>query len=149
MMKSIPKIGVMTTETNGVLGSGVQAPLRGSMGVGYGVWVCGCVGCRPRFAWTKTGVLPHHKAAMEEIMAKATVVGRIDLSKVIKVKNTHDHEASDHVVNATKALRHHRVAIVDMAHKNIKLVMGARKMGLKLLSHVDALKKAGYAVLNA
>ena len=77
----------------------------------------------------------------------AKVIGRIDLSKVIKVKNEVDKNASTSVMSAVRSLTQNG-ATIDMVAKRIRL-NPKRPLGLKLLSRVDELKKAGYAVLNA
>lgn len=77
----------------------------------------------------------------------ANVVGKIDLSKVIKVKNTIDHNADDSVRSACVSLIRNRAATIDMLGKNVTL-NPKRPLGQKLLGRIDHLKKAGFAILN-
>ena len=78
----------------------------------------------------------------------AKVVGKIDLSKVIKVKNSVDYDASDSIRSACASLIRNNAATIDMVNKRVTLNQ-KRKPGLNLLGKIDQLKKAGYAVLNA
>ncbi len=78
----------------------------------------------------------------------AKVVGKVDLSKVIKVKNSIDKHADGSLQAAARSLVRNNAATIDMVNKRVTLNQ-KRPAGQKLLGHIDRLRKAGYAILNA